>query len=87
MADGKWWSQSDGTARAVYVRGLSDLAIALGRIHMVTWDEISNQRNTKELQLQFGENSLDANREAESKLSGRIEAVVSGQSLATCPML
>lgn len=80
MVDGKWWSQNDGVARAVYVRGLSDLAMALGRIHFATYEETQSQRKIKGLELQFGESSLHAGMDAESKLSARVEIVVSGQS-------
>jgi hypothetical protein len=80
MADGKWWSQNDRGTRAVYVRGLSDLAMALGTIYFATVSEVATQRKANGLELQFGNDSLSAVREIESKLSSRIEAVVSGQS-------
>jgi hypothetical protein len=80
MADGKWWMENGRLAQLMYLRGASDIAIALGDINAVTSQEVDAQRQKRNLDYQFGSSSLTAPEEAESKLSGRIEAVTRGHT-------
>ena len=78
MVDGKWWMANGRLQQLMYLRGVSEIAFALGDINAVTSQEVDAQKQNKNLDYQFGLSSLTAPEEAESKLSGRIEAVFEG---------
>lgn len=80
MADGKWWLQNTQMDRVVYIKAVADVVLALGQLLTVTSDQIINEQTAKSLELHFGNDSLSAAQEAESKLSGRIESVIGGRS-------
>ncbi len=80
MVDGKWWMENGLLARLMYLRGVSEIAMALGDINAVTSQEMEAQKQNRNLDYQFGLSSLTAPQEAESKLSGRIEAVIGGHT-------
>lgn len=80
MADGKWWLQNTQADRVVYIKAVADVVVAQSQLYSVTSDQITNEQTAKSLELHFGNDTLSAAQEAESKFSGRIESVIGGRS-------